>query len=62
MELFYKSVRELVELGNMDRLMQFKKQIETDLSRLGNDERLMEKYEFLCKAISMLYDKKSAEI
>ena len=59
MEIFYSSVRELVEAGNIERLMQFKKQIESDLTRIGNDERLMEKYEFLCKAISLLYDRKT---
>jgi hypothetical protein len=59
MDLFYSSVRELVESGDIERLMQFKKQIESDLSRLGNEDWLMEKYEFLCKAISLLYDKKT---
>jgi hypothetical protein len=59
-EIFYSSIREIIESGNIERLMRFKKQIESDLSRIGNDERLMEKYEFLCKAISMLYDKNMA--
>jgi hypothetical protein len=57
MDIFYSSVRELVESGNVETLIRFKKQIESDLSRLGNDERLMEKYEFVCKAIAELYDK-----
>jgi hypothetical protein len=60
MEIFYSSVRELVESGNIERLIKFKKQMESDLSRIGNEERLMEKYEFLCKAISLLFEKKTA--
>jgi hypothetical protein len=60
MDLFYSSVRELIESGNIDSLMRFKKQIESDLSRIGNEEWLMEKYEFLCKALNLMYERKTA--
>jgi hypothetical protein len=60
MELFYSSVRELVESESIERLEKFKKQIETDLVRIGYDESLNEKYEFLSKAIILLYQKKTA--
>jgi hypothetical protein len=57
---FYALIRELIESYNIDRLLQFKKQIETELSRFGEEDSLMEKYEMICKALDQLNGKKSA--
>jgi len=59
-EMFYSLIRELVSSNNIDRLIFFKKQIESDISRIGFEERLMGKYNLVCKAIEQLQDKKSA--
>jgi hypothetical protein len=60
MEMFYKYLRELITSYNVDRLLLFKEQIEKDLIRIGEEERLMEKYNAVCKAIEQLQGKKSA--
>jgi hypothetical protein len=60
MEMFYKYLRELVSSYNVDRLLLFKKQLEEDLTRIGEEERLLEKYNAVCKAIDQLTNKKSA--
>jgi hypothetical protein len=59
-ELFYTLVRELVSSENIDRLILFQKQIDSDISRIGQEERLMEKYNLICKAIEQIQKKKSA--
>jgi hypothetical protein len=59
-EMFYSLIRELVTSYNIDRLIFFKNQIESDISRIGHEERLMEKYDLICKAIEQLQKKKSA--
>jgi len=58
--MFYKYLRELVSSYNVDRLLLFKKQIEEDMIRIGEEERLMEKYNAVCKAIEQISEKKSA--
>jgi hypothetical protein len=60
MEMFYKYLRELVSSYNIDRLLLFKKQLEEDIVRIGEEERLIEKYNAVCKAIEQLTKKKSA--
>lgn len=60
MEMFYKYLRELVSSYNVDRLLLFRKQLEEDITRIGDDERLTEKYKAVCKAIDQLTEKKSA--
>ncbi len=59
-QTFYALIRELIESYNTDRLLYFKKQIEAELSRLGQEDRLLEKYEMVCKALDQLNNKKSA--
>jgi hypothetical protein len=59
-QMFYAQIRELIETYNIERLLYFKKQMEADLSRIGEDDRLLEKYHFVCKAIDQLTGKKSA--
>jgi hypothetical protein len=58
--MFYSLIRELVATYNVDRLIFFKNQMEVDISRFGQEERLMEKYHLVCKAIEQLQNKKSA--
>jgi len=60
MEMFYKYLRELVSSYNVDRLLLFRKQLGEDITRIGDDERLTEKYNAVCKAIDQLTEKKSA--
>jgi hypothetical protein len=59
-QIFYAQIRELIESYNIERLNHFKKQIEADLSRLGEDDNLREKYQLVCKAIDQVNGKKSA--
>jgi hypothetical protein len=60
MEMFYKFLRELVSSYDVDRLLLFKEQFEQDLKRIGKEERLLEKYNAVCKAVEQLQEKKSA--
>lgn len=59
-QMFYVLIRELIETDNIERLMYFKKQMEEDLARIGEEDRLIEKYQLVCKAIDQLTGKKSA--
>lgn len=59
-QMFYALIRELIESYNIERLQYFKKQFEADLARIGEDDYLLEKYQFVCKAIEQLNGKKSA--
>jgi hypothetical protein len=59
-QMFYAMIRELIETYNLERLLFFKKQIETDLARIGQDDHLTEKYQLICKAIDQVNGKKSA--
>jgi hypothetical protein len=59
-EMFYMLIRELVSSHEIDRLIFFKKLIDSDISRIGQEERLLEKYNLVCKAIEQLQKKKSA--
>jgi hypothetical protein len=59
-QIFYAQIRELIESFNIERLNHFKKQIEADLARLGEDDNLLEKYQLVCKAIDQVNGKKSA--
>jgi hypothetical protein len=59
-QMFYALIRELIETYNIERLQYFKKQIETDLARIGEEDHLLEKYQLVCKAINQVNGKKSA--
>jgi hypothetical protein len=60
MEIFYRQLRELVASYNIERLLFFKRQLEDELARIGDDPRLLEKYNAICKAIEQFQEKKSA--
>lgn len=57
-QMFYALIRELIESYNIERLLYFKKQMEADLIRIGEDDRLVEKYQLVCKAIDRINGKK----
>jgi len=59
-QMFYALIRELIESYNTERLQYFKKQFETDLARIGEDDHLLEKYQLVCKAIDKVNGKRSA--
>jgi hypothetical protein len=59
-QMFYALIRELIETYNIERLLYFKKQMESDINRIGQENSIMEKYQLVCKAIEQLSGKKSA--
>jgi hypothetical protein len=60
-QMFYALIRELIETYNIERLQYFKKQIETDLARIGEEDHLLEKYQLVCKAIDQVNGKNRHE-
>lgn len=60
MEMFYRYLRELLSTFNVERLEIIKGQLEDDMTRLYDDERLKEKYNAVCKALEQLHEKKTA--
>jgi hypothetical protein len=59
-EMFNLLVDELVSSQNIDRLIYFKNQIELDISRIGQDSRLIEKYTVVNQAIELIHKMKPA--
>jgi hypothetical protein len=51
MALFRELVQELAEAGNIERLEFLKQQVETDIARIGQESRLLEKYNIICEAL-----------
>jgi hypothetical protein len=54
MALFRELVDELAEAKDTNYLEYLKRQIEEDFNRIGREERLMEKYEFICNTLNRI--------